>query len=172
MQWPFREIQALDISARALVLTSYENRRHHEPGERRYHFELQSELPPRLAEGIAQWLKKPSRNANPDPQMKAFAEIPAKHKKSLGGSNGELRFSVVGIEFLTAVEGDARAWSWADIQTIANPDPYHFRVTGYLETYDFELKQPMPTQLFDRLWDSVYTRDLNLSSDKEVTLDR
>jgi hypothetical protein len=161
-RWSFQEIESLDISAHRLVLTTYENRHHHEPGDRRYRFDLQSELSPQLAAEIARWLGKPSRNADPDRATESFAAIPAKHRKPFGGSNGELRFDAGGIEFITAVPGDARAWRWADIQTIANPDPYHFRVAGYLETYEFELKQPMSPQLFDRLWGRLYGQGLNL----------
>jgi hypothetical protein len=95
---------------------------------------------------------KPNRNADPDPRAPSFASIPAKHERPFRGSNGELRFSAGGIDFITAVAGDARAWRWADIQTVANPDPYHFRVAGYLETYEFELREPMSAQSFDRLW--------------------
>ena len=163
LRWSFSEIQSLDISPHALVLTSYQNRRHHEPGDRQYHFQLQSGLSPRLAAEMARRLEKPARNEDPDPRATPFATIPAKHEKTFGGNNGELRFHVDGIDFVTDAAKDARAWRWADIQTIASPDPYHFRVGGYRETYEFELKHPMSSHLFDRLWDSVYARDLNLS---------
>lgn len=161
-RWSFQEIERLDISPRFIVLTSYENRRHHEPGNRRYRFELQSEFPPQLAAEVVAQLGKPSRNADPDRGAESFAAIPAKHPTHFGGANGELRFSTRGIDFMTTAAGDTRAWRWSDIQTIANPDPYHFRVAGYLETYEFELKQPMPPQLFDRLWAYVYGQGLNL----------
>jgi hypothetical protein len=161
-RWSFEAIESLDVAAHSIVLTTYENRPHHEPGNRRYRFDLQTQLPPELAERIARWLGKPSRNADPDRAAGSFAAIPAKHPKRFGGSNGELRFGASGIDFITTSAGDARAWRWADIQTVANPDPYHFRVAGYLETYEFELKQPMSPQLFDRLWAYVYGRGLNL----------
>jgi hypothetical protein len=173
LRWSFREIQSLDISAHHLLLTSYENRPHHEPGDRRYRFELQSKLSPQLAEEIARWLRKPTRNADPDPRATWFAAIPAKHQRPLGGSNGELRFRADGIDFITPMAGDGRAWRWTDIQTIAQPDPYHFRLAAYREIYEFELKEPMSSQLFDRLWDSFYRRDVDLSyGAKEVNHDR
>lgn len=167
LEWSFQEIETLNIAAHRLVLTSYRNRPHHEPGDRRYRFDFQSELPPQLAQEIAQWLGKPSRDADPDRTAGSFAAIPAKHARYFGGSNGELRFGPAGIDFITAVAGDARAWRWADIQTIANPDPYHFRVAGYLETYEFDLKRPMSSQLFDRLWTYVYGQGLNPPKDEE-----
>lgn len=161
-RWSFQDIESLDISPHRIVLTSYENRPHHEPGNRRYRFELQSEFPPQLAEEVVGQLGKPSRNADPDPRAESFAAIPVKHPTHFSGINGELRFGTRGIDFITTAPGDTRAWRWTDIQTIANPDPYHFRVAGYLETYEFELKQPMSPQLFDRLWVYVYGQGLNL----------
>ena len=161
MRWSFDEIQSLDISARELVLTSYENRRHHQPGDRRYRFELASALPPQVATAAAALLGKPSRNADPDARSTWFAVIPAKRQTAFGGSNGELHFRDLGIDFVTRQPGQARAWRWADIETIANPDPYHFRIAAYREICEFELKQPMSSELFDRLWDSVYARNLN-----------
>ena len=71
-----------------------------------------------------------------------------------------LHFRKGGIDYVTAKGRGSRSWQWSDIQTIANPDPYHFRVQGFRETFEFELKQPMSRKLFDRLWDSVYARDL------------
>jgi len=115
LRWPFSEIQTIGILPHELLLTSYENRPHHEPGDRRYRFELHSDLSPRLASEIAQWLGKPNRNADPDPRAPSFASIPAKHHRPFGGSNGELRFSPSGIDFITAVAGDARAWRWPDM---------------------------------------------------------
>jgi len=170
LHWPFREIEALDISPQKLVLTTYENRSHHQGGDRSYRFDLQSQLPPQLAEQVAQLVGKPNRNKDPDPRATWFATIPAKHQKTFGGSNGELQFRASGIGFITSVRCEARAWHWTDIQTIANPDPYHFRIAGYRETYEFELKQPMSPQLFDRLWDSVYARDLNVSSGSQEAI--
>ena len=60
---------------------------------------------------------------------------------------------------MTTTGKGARDWRWSDIDTLTNPDPYHFVVTGYRETFDFELKEPMSPALFDQLWDRVYARD-------------
>jgi hypothetical protein len=42
-------------------------------------------------------------------------------------------------------------------------------VTAYREIVEFELKQPLSRDLFERLWDRLYATGLNLSnSDREV----
>jgi hypothetical protein len=81
-----------------------------------------------------------------------------------GGSNGTLRLKDSGIDYVTENRRDSRTWRWADIQTIANPNPYEFRVTGFRDTVEFDLKQPMPRVLFDLLWDHLYASGLNLSA--------
>jgi hypothetical protein len=66
-----------------------------------------------------------------------------------------LRLRDDGIDYLT--EGrDSRNWRWADIQTIANPNPYELRVTAYREIVEFDLKQPLSRSLFERIWDQLY----------------
>ena len=64
---------------------------------------------------------------------------------------------------MTSEDRDSRTWRWSDIQTIANPDPYTFRITAYREISEFELKQPLSRELFDALWTRLYAKDLNLS---------
>jgi hypothetical protein len=56
----------------------------------------------------------------------------------------------------------SRSWRWSDIRTIANPDPWEFRITGYRDADEFDLKEPFPPGLFDRLWNILYAKDLNL----------
>ena len=75
--------------------------------------------------------------------------------------NGRLRFRQTGIDYLATDARSSRTWRWSDIQTIANPNPWDFRVTGYREILEFDLKQPMQRELFDRLWNILYAADLN-----------
>jgi hypothetical protein len=81
-----------------------------------------------------------------------------------GGSNGTLRLKDTGIDYVTESGRDSRTWRWADIQTIANPNPYELRVTGYRETVEFDLKKPLARVVFEQMWDRLYAADLNLST--------
>ena len=163
LRWSFVEIRTIDLtSPRHLSLTSYSNRHWHWPGDKAFHFELSTPMPPAVAAALVAKVGKPAVDGDPVPREPSFASIPARHRTRTGGTNGVLDFREDGIDYVTGADG-GRSWRWADIQTIANPDPYHFRVGGYLETFDFELKQPMTGDLFDRLWDRVYARDLNVA---------
>lgn len=116
---------------------------------------------------MAQLVSKPVINGDPASEVQSFASIAARHRTLTDGTNGTLRFHDNGIDYVMAGGQGGRSWRWADIQTLANPDLYHFRVGGYRETFEFELKQPMSRELFDRLWDHVHARDLSgVTSDR------
>ena len=162
-RWPFAEVKTFELSPQQLVLTDYENRRHHRPGERHFRFDLKQPVPPTVAAELAKRIGKPVVNVDPDAKADALFTIPARHGTCFGGTTGVLRFRDRGVDYVTTGGKGSRSWRWDEIQTIADPDPYHFRVTGYLETFEFELKRPMTSDLFDRVWDRVYARDLNVA---------
>jgi hypothetical protein len=163
LRWSLVEIRTVDLQTpRRLTLTTYANRTWHRGGDRQFRFELAAPMPSSVASGLVTRVGKPAVNGDPDVQTSSFATIPARHRTRTGGSNGVLRFRDDGIVYVTSDGRDSRIWRWLDIQTLANPDAYHFRVGTYLETFEFELKQPLSPALFDRLWDHVYARALNV----------
>jgi hypothetical protein len=160
-RWSFTEIKTLELRPQRLVVTDYENRGHHLSGTRHFDFDLQTPVPPAVAAELTNRVGKPVVNEDPEAKADALFTIPARHSTRFGGTNGILRFRDRGIDYVTTGGKGSRSWRWDEIQTIANPDRYHFHLGGYLETFEFELKQPMTTDLFDRVWDHVYARDLN-----------
>jgi hypothetical protein len=161
-RWAYVEIHSFDLSTRELTLTSYQNRPWHEPGERSFHFTWSERMPPEIAAQFTERVGKPVRNGVPLPNVAALAEIPAHHRIWSGGTNGTLRLKDSGIDYVTENGRDSRTWRWDDIQTIANPNPYELRLTGYREMVEFDLKQPMSRELFERMWDHLYAAGLNL----------
>lgn len=161
LRWAFEEIQTFHAAPRRLELTGYQNRRWHFHGERSFRFDLESEMPPSVAATLAARVGKPAANGLPNPSAPAFATLGARHRTRGGGTNGVLRFRESGIDYVTDSSRGARSWRWADIQTIAQRDAFHFSVGAYREIFDFELKEPMSRALFERLWDEVYARGLS-----------
>jgi hypothetical protein len=162
-RWAYVDIHSFELSSKELTLNSYQNRPWHEPGERNFRFSWVEPMPADVAAQLTARVGKPVRNGVPVANAPAFAEIPAHHRMWSGGSNGALRLKDDGIDYVTANGGDSRSWRWADIQTIANPDPYELRVTGYREIVDFDLKQPLARAVFEQIWDRLYTAGLNLA---------
>jgi hypothetical protein len=163
-RWLYGEIKTFDLSgARELVITDYENRHWHEPGERSFRFRLSQPMPPGTAAGFTARVGRPVINGDPYPSAAVIAELPAHHRERFGGSNGTLRLRTDGIDYVAADGRDGRSWRWADIQTLANPNPWEFRVMAYREIVEFDSKQPLFLELFDRLWNSLYAQDLNVA---------
>ncbi len=163
LDWPFVEIQTFDLlTPYRVVLQDYQNRGWGRSGERRYRFDLGEAMPPAVAAALAERVGKPARNGVPFPEASTLATLPARHRTRTGGSNGTLRFREGGLDYVTGTGQDERAWRWADMETLANPDPFHLRVVGYRETYDLELKQPLARDVFRNLWDHVYACGLNV----------
>ncbi|MEP6716775.1 MAG: hypothetical protein ABJC09_14485 [Terriglobia bacterium] len=159
-RWLYSEIKTFDLTgARELFLTDYENRHWHEPGERQFRFTLTEPIPPSLAAAFAARVARPVVNGDPEPSLASLAELPAHRRERFGGSNGKLRFRDGGIDFVTGDDLNGRTWRWSDIQTLANPNPWEFRVTAYREIVEFDLKQPLSRELFDKLWDKLYAAD-------------
>jgi hypothetical protein len=163
-RWAYVNVHSFDLSARELTLVSYENRPWHEPGERSFHFTWSEPMPSEIAAQFTERVGKPVRNGVPLPGIAALSEIPAHHRMWSGGSNGTLLLKEGGIDYVTENGRDSRTWRWADIQTIANPNPYELRVAGYREIFEFDLKQPLSRAVFERIWDHLYAADLNLGA--------
>jgi hypothetical protein len=161
-RWAFIEIHTFDLTAQEFTLWTYQRRHWSEPGERPFHFALTEAMPLEAVARLSERVQKPVRNGIPLPSAQVLSEIPAHHRTRWGGSNGTLRLRDAGIDYVT--EGrDSRSWRWADIVTLANPNPYELRVAAYREIVEFDLKQPLPRSLFERIWDRFYAADLNLT---------
>ena len=163
-RWAYVDIHSFDLSARELTLDSYQNRPWHAPGAQRYQFTLSEPMPPEIAARLTERVGKPVRNGVPLPSVAILSEIPAHRRMWSGGSNGTLRLKDTGIDYIGEKGRDSRTWRWADIQTIANPNPYELRVMGHRETVEFDLKQPLARAVFEQMWDRLYAADLNLST--------
>ncbi len=161
-RWKYVDIHTFDLSRRELTLLTYENRRWHEPGERPFRFTLGAPMPAEVAAQLTERVGKPVRNGQPPPVSAAIEELPAHHRVWSGGSNGVLRFKDDGIDYVTEDGRDSRSWRWADIQTLANPNPYGLRVAAFREIAEFYLKLPLARELFERIWDHLYADGLNL----------
>jgi hypothetical protein len=163
-KWSYEEIRTFDLTAtQELIITDYENRHWHEPGEQQFKFTLTKPIPPPVAALLADRVGRPVRNGDPESQSSSLVEIPAHRRDHFGGSNGKLRFREGGIDYLAEKARDSRTWRWSDIQTIATSDPWSFRVTGWREIVEFDLKKPLSPDLFNRLWDRLYAADLNVA---------
>ena len=169
LHWSFAEIETLFLGSRKLSVKTYVPRGRLLPGTSEVRFELGSNMPASVAAELVARVKRPSRNSEPLELRPAFALLPAHHSSRWGGgSNGVLRFHNEGIDYVSRIVKDSRSWRWGDIQTLSNPDAYHLTVFGYLETYSFDLKEPLKQRTYDGLNDEVYRHHEELRETPET----
>jgi hypothetical protein len=167
-RWSYEEIRTFELTGdRDLTIQDYENRHWPAPGERTFRFVLKQPMPPGVSAGLTARVGRPVINGNPIPEAAAIVELPAHRRERIGGSNGTLRFRQEGIDYVATDARGSRSWRWSDIQTIASPNAWEFRVTGYREIAAFDLKKPLSRGLFDRLWNILYAEDLHVAPPKE-----
>jgi len=153
--WRFEDIQTFSLEPNSLVIKTYKNRAHHIPGVQRFHFELTESVPAEVAAALAQGVPRPSENGIPNPAVPSVAEIPVHHRTKTGGTNGMLRFREEGIDYVTSSRGDSRSWRWADLEILSGLSPYTLFLSGYRETYTFDLKEPVPHSVLDRATNAI-----------------
>lgn len=153
--WRFVDIQTFSLQPQSLVIKTYKNRAHHMPGVQRFHFEFTQNVPPEVATKLARGVPRPSQNGIPNPALPSLAEIPVHHRTNAGGTSGTLRFREDGIDYLTSSRGDSRSWRWADLEILSALSPYTLFVSGYRETFTFDLKKPVPHSVVDRSTNAI-----------------
>jgi hypothetical protein len=108
----------------------------------------------RLPGFLAERLERPVLGSSSD--APEGVEIAAHHRHVLGGCDGPLVLGADAVHFVSEEPKHDRTWPFEDIETIGSADPFHFRVSSYAETYNFDLKARMPEEAYRRLWLRVF----------------
>ena len=148
---PFEDIREADVSVPGLIrIETYDALK------RDLIFHLRAGTQDEaLGRFLAEHLHRPVISSYALTQANAY-RIPAYHRGILSGSHGTLIIGSAGIEFASQKAKDSRTWLYRDIQTIGTPDPFHFRVSTYAETFTFDLKERLPEDAYRLASDKVY----------------
>src|SRR6059036_2923928 len=157
---PFIDVREMDVADPSIIrIETYEMLKRKLSGHRSYVFHLRSPRSPedndRLAQFLSERLRRPlltSRSTASKPEF----EIPAYHRHTLNGCNGTLQITPEGIRFLSTREDHSRTWMYSEIQTFGGSDPFSFRVTTLAEMFMFDLKDRLPQEAYDLVWQRVY----------------
>src|SRR5438874_1441729 len=157
---PFIDVHEMDVAdPSAIRIETYEMLKRKLSGRRSYVFRLQSargvEENDRLTKFLSEQIRRPLLNSQTIPEKPEF-EIPAYHRHALNGCNGTLEITPEGIRFLSTKEDHSRTWKYSEIQTIGGSDPFSFRVTTLAETFTFDLKDRLPKEAYELVWQRVY----------------
>jgi hypothetical protein len=157
---PFIDVREMDVADPSVVrIETYEMLKRKLSGRRSHIFRLRSprsaEDNDRLAQFLSERVRRPlltSRSVGSTPEF----EIAAYHRHTLNGCNGTLHITPDGIRFQSTREDHSRTWMYPDIQTFGGSDPFSFRVTTLAETFTFDLKDRLPQEAYDLVWQRVY----------------
>ncbi|MEX2264164.1 MAG: hypothetical protein WD696_19580 [Bryobacteraceae bacterium] len=157
LRLPFKNIREADVSdPKVIRLETYDRLKARLGSQRVHRFRLRQR---KHGEDLA-WFLTSKLNR---PVVGAYAlqsEVPFKvsayHRHRIGGCHGEIQIGPDGVRFASEKEGDSRTWRYDEIETTGYPDPFHFRVTSFAETYTFELKERLPKQAHEMAWKGVY----------------
>ena len=157
LDFSFEDIRKADVSdSQEVRLFTYQRSKKRLARPRLYQFKiLEGTTGEALAEFLAERLERPVVGAYGI--QEGSGGIPAYHRHVLGGCDGTLRFDRDAIRFDSRNRKHSRTWVHADIETIGTMDPFHFRLTTYAETYNFDLKERLSPEEYRSVWHSLYS---------------
>ena len=164
--WAYSDIQEVKIqSPQKISIRTYEDVWWKLNRERTLHFELVegamgAEVVNFLRERLPSVLVSAVFTAPDD----AAYTVPVKHKHALGrGCEGQLVFSEEGIYYSASSSDHSRFWPMEDIESLGRMSGSNIRVTawehshsGSIRNFQFQLKEPMDGNTYERLWRKVY----------------
>lgn len=156
--WSYQDIQRIDIvSKQAINILTYEDQKIKLGADREFKFVLtEGAITSDVYNFLLTKIEKPLVIRVVFSSTDIAFEIPAKHRHRLGGCQGVLKIADQQIIYETDNREDSRIWFYKDIQSIGLTDPFHFRVTTFVETYTFDLKEQMRGEVYDYIWKRIY----------------
>jgi len=161
MHLPFIDVHEMNVADPATIrVETYQMLKRKLSGRRSYEFRLHSarsaEENDRLTQFLSERIRRPLIGSQTITTAKPEFEIPAYHRHVLNGCDGTLQITPEGIRFLSTKEDHSRTWRYSEIRTIGGPDPFSFRVSTLAETFVFDLKDRLPEEAYDLVWQRVY----------------
>jgi hypothetical protein len=145
------DVYEADVSdPREIRIQTYLNVKRRLLGRQTYTFRLREvEHGPELARFLAVHLKRPVVGFRDTAAQGEAYEIPAYHRHRFGGCDGTVHIDSSGIQFISEKAADSRSWPYSEIETVGTMTAFHFRVSTLNETYNFDLKDRLPSAAYD-----------------------
>jgi hypothetical protein len=160
--WKYDQIQQVELSSNQLRILTYEDSKWEIGRDREYIFD---HLPADFVKSVyPRWKDKLDQRfiaEIADPDIKTFAEFPAKLGALTKGVEGTLLFAEDRVVFRTAKSGESRTWRITDIDNIASAGPFDFSLVALehhgvwnagAREFRFQLQRPMEEARFNELW--------------------
>ncbi len=166
VRWSFPDIQEVKIeSPQKIYIRTYEDVWWKLNRDRELKFELvEGEMSAEVVNFLRERLPSVLVSAVFTPPDDAAYRVPVKHKHALGrGCEGQLVFSEEGVYYNASNSDHSRFWPMEDIESLGRMSGSNIRVTawehshsGSIRNFQFQLKEPMDGETYERLWRKVY----------------
>jgi hypothetical protein len=190
--WKYEDIQQLGIEPNKVVVLTYRDRLLYLGKDEKFTFEVtEGQVKDSLRAFVEEKLTRPLVSAVLPSEVVVRYRIPVKHRRALRGTEGVLELSDRYLIYRTTNDqskgkSDARIWRYDELVSVGSTGPFQLRVTAMERTggeygggknFVFDLKEKLPEQAYDYLWDKinrpridgVSSSDKRASSDKGVT---
>jgi hypothetical protein len=162
-QWPYRELkQVRVVSPREIALDTFDDGAWWRCGaDKTVEFKVtEGAIDGRLVAHLLEHVKRPVSSAvMPAGLAEPSARVAAKHLRGTRGTQGTLVIYPSGLAYETASEGGSRYWRLDDVESILRTSPRSLLIdvyeSGRVRPFAFELKEPLPDEAFDTLWEQV-----------------
>jgi len=161
-KWKFENIRAFEVkSPTKISLVTYEDQKRWLGKDKVFEFTLtDNKATPELSAFLLSHVKRPLEIAViPENAEKPAFEIPAKHLRTITGTQGVLQIYNDKVVYQTKTKGDSRYWRISDIQRFSQADRFRFQIVSDLpkaggpnEDYNFQLFEDLPAGVYDYLW--------------------
>lgn len=164
--WLYLDIRQVKVeSPTEIEITSYEDKKWMPGQDRTFKFKLlEGKISPDIAALLMNKAKRPVvTSIMPESEGEPVFQIPVKHSHTFGGCEGMLKIYPDRITYESSDQpSNSRYWRYTDIQNFSHSSRFRFEITSFEDklggpkSYNFDLKEEMPAQMYDYVWMRVY----------------
>jgi hypothetical protein len=163
--WSYEDLQQVAIESEKIVILTYRDRLLYLGQDERLTFDVVEE---KVSDSLRVFLEerhtRPLVSAVLPEESSARYRLPVKHRKVLRGTEGVLELGEHYLVYRPKRAGEGRIWRYDEILSVGSTGPYQLRVTAMERTggeygdgknFVFDLKQRLPEQVYDYLWNKI-----------------
>jgi hypothetical protein len=165
--WRYDELRQIKVeSPQRIELVSYEDQKWKLGLDRIFKFKvLEGEITPEASALLMERASQPvlAPSVMPTTNDAPTFEAPVKHLHRFGGCIGALKIYSDRVVYEAKDEpADSRFWRYSDIQSFSQSERYRFEIISFEDkfggpkAYNFQLREELPAQAYDYIWDRVY----------------
>ncbi len=176
-KWKYQDIQQLGIEPGKVTVLTYKDRLRYLGKDERVTFEVtEGQVNDSLRTFLEGKVTRPLVSSVLPEETLVRYRIPVRHRKAFSGTEGMLEFSDRYVIYRAFDQRDARIWRYDELVSIGSTGPYQLRITAMERTggeygggrnFVFDLKEKLPEQAYDYLWNKINRPRIDGVGDEE-----